>query len=70
VSVQLFVVVFYFLNYFRNLIVDVSLLTHLSTYLFGRIHDSRVVSIAKVRSYFWERHVCELSTNVHGDLSG
>ncbi len=47
-----------FLNYFRNLVVDIAAFSHLLTDLLGRVHHSGVVAIAKIHTDFRERQVC------------
>ncbi len=41
-----------FLNYFRNLVVDVAALPHLLTDLLGGIHNRGVVSITEIHADF------------------
>ena len=54
---KLFVVVFYFLNYFRDLIVDISFLTHLRANFLSRVHDCRVVPVSKMGANLRKRQI-------------
>ena len=44
-----------FHNDLRHLVIDVALFSHLSAYLFGGIHDSRVVPVSEMGPNFRKR---------------
>ncbi len=58
------------LNDFRHLVVDVASFPHLLTDLLGRIHNCCVVAVAEVHADFRQRQVCQLTADMHGNLSG
>jgi len=45
--------IFDLLNYFGDLVVDISALTHHATDFFGGVHNRRVVTITEVVADLW-----------------
>jgi hypothetical protein len=54
---ELFMVIFDFLDYFRDLIVDISFLTHLRANFLSRVHDRCVVPVSKVSADLRKRQI-------------
>ena len=54
---ELFMVIFDFLDYFRDLIVDISFLTHLRANFFSRVHDGCVVSVSEMGADLRKRQI-------------